>query len=80
MNTRYRFASPEDADVIASMNLQLIRDEGHRNPMDIPALRDRMSSWLQGDYEAVLFDEDGGSVGYALFKREPEFVYLRRNR
>jgi GNAT superfamily N-acetyltransferase len=78
MNTRYRFVSPEDAEVIAPMNLQLIHDEGHRNPMDISALCDRMSGWLRGDYEAVLFEEDGAPVGYALFKREPEFVYLRQ--
>ncbi len=78
MNIRYRFANPEDADVIAPMNLQLIHDEGHRNPMDIPALRDRMSWWLRGNYEAVLFEEDGASLGYALFRRESEFVYLRQ--
>lgn len=37
-----------------------------------------MSNWLRGDYEAVIFEENTVAVGYALFKREPEFVYLRQ--
>ena len=78
MATAYRFASPEDADIIAPMNSQLIRDEGHRNPMDIPQLRDRMAAWLHGEYQAVLFEQDGSTVGYALFKSEPDFIYLRQ--
>lgn len=75
---RYRFASAKDSDLIAPMNLQLIKDEGHRNAMDIPQLAKRMASWLQGEYQAVLFEENGIPVGYALFRHEPEFVYLRQ--
>lgn len=60
------------------MNFQLIRDEGHRNSMDVQQLRDRMASWLSGEYEAVVFEDDGTPVGYALFRREPDFVYLRQ--
>jgi GNAT superfamily N-acetyltransferase len=78
MGTHHRFASLEDADIIAPMNLQLIQDEGHRNPMTISQLRDRMFAWLRDEYEAVIFERDGVSVGYALFKREPEFIYLRQ--
>ena len=34
----YRFATAADAPVLAVMNQQLIRDEGHRNPMTLPEL------------------------------------------
>lgn len=75
---RYRFASPEDSSQLARMNLQLIADEGHRNPMGITQLAERMAGWLQGEYQAVLFEEDNAPVGYALFRHEPEYVYLRQ--
>lgn len=74
----YRFASANDSDLIAQMNLQLIQDQGHRNPMDISQLAARMAGWLNGEYQAVLFEEKDISVGYALFRFEPEFVYLRQ--
>lgn len=45
---RYRFASPEDSEQLAQMNLRLIADEGHRNSMGIPQLAERMAGWLQG--------------------------------
>jgi len=35
VDLRYRAATPQDAAVLARMNAQLIRDEGHRNPMSI---------------------------------------------
>ena len=60
------------------MNLQLIKEEGHRNTMGIPQLSKRMAGWLQGEYQAVLFEENDTPVGYALFRFEPEFVYLRQ--
>ena len=76
--TTYRLATPDDAPLIAPMNLQLIRDEGHGNPMGISELQERMRHWLNGEYQAVLFEDDGRPIGYALFKQEPEFVYLRQ--
>ena len=75
---RYRFASPEDSEQLARMNLRLIADEGHRNLMGIPQLAERMTEWLQSGYQAVLFEEDNAPLGYALFRHEPEFVYLRQ--
>ena len=35
---QYRFASPEDAALLAPLNQNLIRDEGHRNPMTLAQL------------------------------------------
>jgi hypothetical protein len=52
MNIRYRAAAVADAGVIAPMNAQLIRDEGHRNEMTVPQLAERMADWLKGDYHA----------------------------
>lgn len=76
---QFRFANAADADVLAPLNAQLIRDEGHRNPMTVVQLAERMSQWLaSGEYEALLFEETSVIVGYALFRREPEYVYLRQ--
>jgi predicted acetyltransferase len=36
-----------------------------------------MRSWLAGEYRAVFFEADGGIVAYALFREEPEEIYLR---
>ena len=76
----HRRATVTDAPALAAMNWQLIRDEGHRNPMTVPELAARMAGWLGGgEYEAVLFEEDGRPpVGYALYRRDPEYVYLRQ--
>ena len=74
----FRFATSEDAAVLALLNQQLIRDEGHGNPMNLSQLTERIAGWLDGEYQAVLFAEDHTAVGYALFRREPEFVYLRQ--
>lgn len=44
----FRFAKPEDAELLAPLNAQLIRDEGHNNPMTVVQLVERMSGWLRG--------------------------------
>jgi ribosomal protein S18 acetylase RimI-like enzyme len=74
----YRRATVADAPALAAMNRQLIRDEGHRNPMTVAELEVRMAGWLGGGYEAVVFEQAGEPVGYALFRRGPEYVYLRQ--
>lgn len=77
MKITWRHASDADLALLAEWNHQLIRDEGHRNPMTIEELADRMKKWLQGEYEAVLFS-DSEPIGYALFKKEDSFIYLRQ--
>jgi len=74
----YRDATRQDAQQLAVLNAQLIRDEGHRNPMSVPQLAERMSGWLVGEYRAVIFEDHGAAVGYALFRQEPEYVNLRQ--
>jgi ribosomal protein S18 acetylase RimI-like enzyme len=73
-----RRATSADATVLANLNGQLIQDEGHRNPMSVPELVERMRSWLDGDYQAVIAEEHGAFVGYALFRRGPDHVYVRQ--
>ena len=75
---RFRFAAPSDDGLLAPLNAQLIRDEGHRNCMSISQLAERLSAWLNGEYRAVVFDDVEGVVGYALFRHEPEYTYLRQ--
>ena len=74
----FRNASAEDAKILAPLNAQLIRDEGHRNSMSEPQLAERMAGWLRHEYRAVIFELAESSVGYALFRVEPEHVYLRQ--
>ena len=74
----YQPATLADASTLAAMNWQLIRDEGHRNPMTIAELEARMIRWLGDDYEAVLFREANQPIGYALYRHEPEYIYLRQ--
>jgi hypothetical protein len=45
----FRSATLDDAPLLAEMNHQLIRDEGHRNPMTVFELAERMREWLSGD-------------------------------
>lgn len=74
----YRFTSSSDAHALAVLNHALIRDEGHRNRMTIEQLAERMAWFLADGYRAVVFDADGSASGYALYKFEPEWVYLRQ--
>lgn len=64
--------------MLAPLNAQLIRDEGHRNPMSVAELEQRMVGWLRGEYEAALFELGSQIAGYALFRRDPEHIYLRQ--
>jgi GNAT superfamily N-acetyltransferase len=77
MKLSWRDASDSDLDLLAEWNHQLIRDEGHRNPMTVAQLAERMNEWMRGEYRAVLFSHDE-PVGYALFKKEAELIYLRQ--
>jgi predicted acetyltransferase len=74
----YRMAVASDLGLLAEWNHQLIRDEGHRNPMTVPELQDRMKRWTQGEYKAVIFEENGAPVAYALYRQLPGEVHLRQ--
>jgi predicted acetyltransferase len=74
----FRRATSNDCALLADLNHQLIRDEGHRNRMTILELEQRMKGWLASEYVAVLFENDGEVLAYALFREQPEEIYLRQ--
>jgi predicted acetyltransferase len=74
----FRRATLDDCALLAELNRQLIRDEGHRNKMSVPELEQRMKGWLATDYSAVIFEDDGKVVAHALYCEQPEEIYLRQ--
>jgi predicted acetyltransferase len=78
MNLEGRIANDADATQLATMNHQLIRDEGHRNSMSAAELEDRMRDWLRNEYQATIFMVDESTAGYALYKQERDWIYLRQ--
>jgi ribosomal protein S18 acetylase RimI-like enzyme len=75
---RHRTATSVDAMILGELNHQLIQDEGHRNSMTIPELQKRMRDWLDGEYQASIFEDNSGVMAYALYRMEKDFLYLRQ--
>jgi hypothetical protein len=65
-------------EYLGGLNHQLIQDEGHRNPMTVPELVNRMRLWLETDYRASIFEDGFGTVVYALHREEKDHLYLRQ--
>jgi GNAT superfamily N-acetyltransferase len=78
----YRFATLEDVPLLAQMNRRLIEDEGHRNRSKSDAwLEERMRGFLEGGYQAVLFETGGKPIAYALYAAHEEHtdtIHLRQ--
>jgi GNAT superfamily N-acetyltransferase len=74
----FREATLRDCHCLAELNHQLIRDEGHRNPMTVPELEQRMRGWLSSEYRAVIYEEEAEIVAYALFREQAQEIYLRQ--
>ena len=74
----FRPATIADCSLLAELNHQLIRDEGHRNRMTVAELEQRMRGWLASEYRAVLYEDGGEVVAYALFREQPDEIYLRQ--
>jgi len=74
----YRKAQQDDVPLLAELNQQLIKDEGHKNLMSLAQLEKRMLSWIKGEYIAMLFTEDHKILAYALYRDTPEEVHLRQ--
>jgi GNAT superfamily N-acetyltransferase len=73
----WHLASEPDLPLLAEWNHQLIRDEGHRNPMSLSELEARMSAWLKSEYRAVVFSQER-PVAYALYRADSDGIYLRQ--
>lgn len=74
----FRACVSSEIHQLAEWNHQLIRDEGHRNPMTVSQLAERMRGWLEQDYRAMVFELAGTPVAYALFREQPDEIYLRQ--
>jgi len=46
--------------------------------MTLPQLEERMRGFLSGEYRGVIFQEDGEVVAYALYREQPDEIYLRQ--
>jgi predicted acetyltransferase len=46
--------------------------------MTVPELETRMKNWLRTEYQGVLFEQMGQVVAYALYRDDPESIYLRQ--
>lgn len=71
-------AESVDIPLLAEMNHRLIEDEGHSNPMGVLELQERMRIWIQKEYEAWLAVAEGKVIGYCLFRKSSEGVYVRQ--
>ena len=74
----FRRATLDDCTLLAELNHQLIRDEGHRNPMTVLELEQRMRGWLVSEYAALLFEDGKEIVAYALYREQVVEIYLRQ--
>ena len=74
----FREATLDDCSRLAKLNHQLIQDEGHRNAMTVPELEQRMRGWISGEYRAIIFEDAGEIVAYALFREQAQEIYLRQ--
>jgi GNAT superfamily N-acetyltransferase len=75
---RYRPATLNDLSLLAELNYQLIHDEGHRNPMTVPELAERLRGWLMTTYKAVIFENEADVLAYALYREDDHEIYLRQ--
>ncbi len=75
---KFRKARLQDAPLLAQLNHQLIQDEGHSNPATVHELTGRMRQWLETLYIGIIFEDEKGVIGYALYQDEPAQIYLRQ--
>ena len=45
--------------------------------MTLPELEERMREWLSGDFNGVIFEDEGNVVAYGLYREQPDMVYLQ---
>lgn len=75
---QFRRATLDNCALLAELNHQLIRDEGHQNKMTVPELEQRLRGWLASEYAAIIFEDCGEVIAYALYRDEPDELYLRQ--
>jgi len=46
--------------------------------MTVQELEQRMRDWLSGEYQAVIFEDEGDVVAYCLYREQLDSIYLRQ--
>jgi predicted acetyltransferase len=46
--------------------------------MTVPELEQRMRSFIEGEYRAMVFETNGEVVAYALYREQSQEIYLRQ--
>jgi GNAT superfamily N-acetyltransferase len=68
-----RQSTPVDLDILATLNRELIEDEGHRNPMTILELRQRFERFVtQEGWSVDIFLVQNELAGFATHRYEPD--------
>jgi predicted acetyltransferase len=75
---KHRIATADDCALLAQLNHLLIQDERHSNPMTVAELETRMRERLSDEFRAVLFEQEGEPIAYALFREEELSLHLRQ--
>src|SRR5262245_30194465 len=75
---RYRQATSADTALLAELNRQLIDDEGSGHQAALSDLTTHIKHWLTTDHKAALFEQDDQIVAYAIYREQPDAVYLRQ--
>ncbi|MGH6893311.1 MAG: GNAT family N-acetyltransferase, partial [Dongiaceae bacterium] len=70
-------AESADIPLLAELNFQLMEDEAHPYPLQMPALLERMSRWIEGEYHVLLIRRGDRIAGYAVWRLEEHGAYLR---
>ena len=80
VSLRSRRAELADVPLLAELNLQFNREEGHASSSStVKQLEARLQDWLaSGEYAAVLFEYQGQTVAYALYREQASSINLRQ--
>ncbi len=73
-----RPARKVDVPILASMNEELLRSEGGPSTLSTGALASRMTAFLDHGYEAHLVELGEDLIGYVLFRRDVDHVFIRQ--
>ncbi|MCG8642515.1 MAG: GNAT family N-acetyltransferase [Desulfobacterales bacterium] len=72
---KYRIATNEDIEILAEMNMELCKDENHKNQFKSKNwFQERMATFLSSSYTAVIFELKDSPIAYALFVNHAEHV------
>jgi ribosomal protein S18 acetylase RimI-like enzyme len=74
----HRVPTDADLDLLAVWNRHLNEDERAENLLGVEPLRERMRGFLAGEYRALIFEEAGTPLGYALFRPDENGIHLRQ--